>query len=450
MAQRESWATRTGFILAAVGSAVGLGNIWRFPYQVGEQGGAAFLVMYLLLVVGVGFPVILVEFVVGRYTERNPVGALKRIGRGAWTKIGWVFITAGFVILSYYSVVAGWTLRYVLIGLGGGYSATDAPAQFGQVATGLDAVALHAIFMAAVVAIVALGIQRGIELSVKVMVPAIIIISIGLAVYAFTLEGAGDAYAYYLSPEFSTIANNWTTILPAAAAQAFFTLSLGMGVMITYASYLGEDRNLAEDAGIIAALDTFIAFTAGLIAFPVLFAAGIEPGASGPSLIFVSLASAFGGLPLGGILGAIFFATVAIAALSSAISIMEVVVAYLIDERGVGRVPATAALGTAMFLVGVPAALDLVFISLYDGFANSILLMLGGLLLSIFVGWVVPDLALEEIGKGIKDVGSLGVAWLWFIRIPVVIALVVLVALNAWDYYGFLTGGFADWLSTNL
>ncbi|MFB1064094.1 sodium-dependent transporter [Natrinema sp. H-ect4] len=450
MAQRESWATRTGFILAAVGSAVGLGNIWRFPYQVGEQGGAAFLFIYLLLIVGIGFPVILVEFVVGRNTERNPVGALKRIGSGAWTKIGWVFVTAGFVILSYYSVVAGWTIRYVLLGLQGEYTADAAPAQFGEVASGLDAVVLHAIFMAAVIGIVALGIERGIELSVKVMVPAIIVISIGLAAYVFTLDGAADAYAYYLSPEFSTIAANWTTILPAAAAQAFFTLSLGMGVMITYASYLGEDRNLASDAGIIAGLDTFIAFTAGMIAFPILFAAGIEPGASGPALIFVSLAAAFAELPFGGILGAIFFATVAIAALSSAISIMEVVVSYLIDERGFGRVPATVALGVAIFLVGVPAALDLIFVDLYDGFANSILLMLGGLLLSIFVGWVVPDLALDEIGKGIKDVGSLGVAWLWFIRIPVVVALVALVALNAWDYYGFLTGPFSDWLSANL
>lgn len=450
MAQRESWATRTGFILAAVGSAVGLGNIWRFPYQVGEQGGAAFLIIYLLLIIGVGFPVILVEFVVGRHTERNPVGALKRIGSGAWTKIGWVFVTAGFVILSYYSVVAGWTLRYVLIGLQGDYSADAAPAQFGQAASGLDAVFLHALFMAAVIVIVAFGIERGIELSVKFMVPAIIIISVGLAAYAFTLEGAGEAYAYYLTPEISTIAENWTTILPAAAAQAFFTLSLGMGVMITYASYLGEDRNMASDAGIIATLDTFIAFTAGLIAFPILFAAGIEPGASGPALIFVSLAAAFAELPLGGILGAVFFATVAIAALSSAISIMEVVVAYLIDEHGISRVPATTALGVAMFLVGVPAALDLIFVSLYDGFANSILLMLGGLLLSVFVGWIVPDLAIDEIGKGIRNVGSLGRAWLWFVRVPVVLALIVLVALNALDYWSFLTGGFAEWLSTNL
>ncbi|WP_084779324.1 sodium-dependent transporter [Natrinema sp. J7-2] len=450
MAQRESWATRTGFILAAVGSAVGLGNIWRFPYQVGEQGGAAFLFIYLLLVVMVGFPVILAEFVVGRNTERNPVGALKQIGRGAWTKIGWVFVTAGFVILSYYSVVAGWTVRYVLIGLQGGYTADAAPEQFGAVASGLDAVALHALFMLGVIVIVALGIERGIELSVKVMVPAIIIISLGLAAYVFTLEGAADAYAYYLSPELSTITSEWTTILPAAAAQAFFTLSLGMGVMMTYASYLGEDRNLASDASIIAILDTFIAFTAGLIAFPILFAAGIDPGASGPSLIFVSLAAAFAELPLGGLLGAIFFGTVAIAALSSAISIMEVVVSYLIDEWDIDRVPATATLGVAIFLFGTPAALDLIFIDLYDGFANSILLMLGGLLLSIFVGWYVPDLALEEIEKGIKDIGSLGVAWLWFIRIPVVVALVGLVVLNVWGYYGFLTGGFADWLNTNL
>ncbi|WP_081704406.1 sodium-dependent transporter [Natrinema sp. J7-1] len=450
MAQRESWATRTGFILAAVGSAVGLGNIWRFPYQVGEQGGAAFLFIYLLLVVMVGFPVILAEFVVGRNTERNPVGALKQIGRGAWTKIGWVFVTAGFVILSYYSVVAGWTVRYVLIGLQGGYPADAAPEQFGAVASGLDAVALHALFMLGVIVIVALGIERGIELSVKVMVPAIIIISLGLAAYVFTLEGAADAYAYYLSPELSTITSEWTTILPAAAAQAFFTLSLGMGVMMTYASYLGEDRNLASDASIIAILDTFIAFTAGLIAFPILFAAGIDPGASGPSLIFVSLAAAFAELPLGGLLGAIFFGTVAIAALSSAISIMEVVVSYLIDEWDIDRVPAPATLGVAIFLFGTPAALDLIFIDLYDGFANSILLMLGGLLLSIFVGWYVPDLALEEIEKGIKDIGSLGVAWLWFIRIPVVVALVGLVVLNVWGYYGFLTGGFADWLNTNL
>ncbi|AEH37309.1 sodium-dependent transporter [Halopiger xanaduensis] len=452
MAQRESWATRAGFILAAVGSAVGLGNIWRFPYQVGEYGGAAFLVVYLLLILGIGFPVILVEFVVGRHTERNPVGALKRLGTGAWTKIGWVFVTAGFIILSYYSVVAGWTVRYVLLGLQGEYTATPEAAgqQFGAVASGLDAVVFHAIFMVAVIAIVAFGIERGIELSVKVMVPAIIALLIGLAVYAFTLEGAGEAYAYYLSPDFGTIASNWTSILPAAAAQAFFTLSLGMGVMITYASYLGEDRNLAEDAGIIAFLDTGIAFTAGLIAFPILFTAGIPAGSSGPALIFVSLAAAFAELPFGGILGAIFFGVVSIAALSSAISIMEVVTSYLIDEHGVDRVPATAMLGTAMFVVGVPAALDIIFIDVYDLFANGVLLVLGGLLLSIFIGWVVPDLALDELGKGITNIGSLGVTWIWLLRIPVIIALIAVVALNAWDYYGFLTGDFAAWLGENL
>ncbi|TKX76463.1 sodium-dependent transporter, partial [Halorubrum sp. SD626R] len=188
------------------------------------------------------------------------------------------------------------------------------------------------------VGIIAAGVRRGIELSVKVMVPAILVLLVGLAAYGFTLDGASAAYAYYLSPDFATIAANWTEILPAAAGQAFFTLSLGMGVMITYASYLGEDRNLAADAGIIAALDTLVAVLVGFVVFPVLFSIGIEPGAGGPRTIFVSLTAAFAGIPGGRILGVVFFGMVGIAALSSAISILEVLVSYLIDEVGVARV----------------------------------------------------------------------------------------------------------------
>ncbi|MFD1564687.1 sodium-dependent transporter [Haloarchaeobius amylolyticus] len=446
MAQRESWATRTGFILAAVGSAVGLGNIWRFPYQVGEYGGAAFLVVYLLLIAFVGFPVMLVEFSIGRYTERNPVGALKQIGKGISSKIGWVFVVAGFVILSYYSVVAGWILQYIVIGLQGNYAASGAATQFGATTGGLPSVLTHAIFMAAVIGIVALGIQDGIELSVKLMVPAIIALLVGLAVYAGTLSGAGDAYAYYLSPDLGAIASNWTEILPAAAAQAFFTLSLGMGVMITYASYLGEDRNLAKDGAIIVGLDTLIAFIAGLVAFPVLFTANLTETTDGPGFIFVSLSEAFSSIPFGGILGAVFFATVAIAALSSAISIMEVVVSYLIDEHGIARVPAVTALGIAIFLVGVPVAYDqsgsLVWLTVYDGLANQILLILGGLLLAIFVGWVQTDLGLEELSKGFRNLGSWGMVWIWTLRIPVIVLLLVVLWYNASNVYESLVGIF--------
>ncbi|WP_254768080.1 sodium-dependent transporter [Salinilacihabitans rarus] len=453
MAQRETWATRTGFILAAVGSAVGLGNIWRFPFLVGQEGGAAFLVVYLLFVALIGFPAMLVEFVVGRRTNRNPVGALKELGGGVWQYLGWVFAATGFIILSYYSVVGGWVLRYVLIGLQGGYvgDIEGAGGQFVEAASGLDAVLGHAIFMAAVIAIVGFGIRRGIEFAVQVMVPAIILIAFGLAVYAFTLPGASEAYAFYLSPDVGEILANWTDILPAAAGQAFFTLSLGMGAMITYASYIGDDRNLAEDGLIIVGLDTLIAFTAGLIVFPIFFTGGVDPANTiGAGAIFISLAAALGDLSFGWLIGTVFFGTIAIAALSSAISLLEVVVSYLIDERGMERFTATAIVGTIIFVVGIPTALDLVFIDLYDLFANNILLVFGGLMVSIFVGWVISNVALDEIGRGVRNLGSWGDVWIWLVRIPVIVILFVTIYLGVFEYYEFLTGDFADWLGQNL
>ncbi|THE66446.1 sodium-dependent transporter [Salinadaptatus halalkaliphilus] len=447
-APREQWATRVGFIFAAVGSAVGLGNIWRFPFQVGQEGGAAFLLIYLLFIAIIGFPAMLVEFVVGRYTERNPVGALEEIASGVWSYVGWIFIATGFIILSYYSVVAGWTIRYTLLGLQDGYlaDAGEAESQFVSLASGLDAILLHALFMAVVIGIVAYGIQRGIELAVKVMVPAIIVITVGMAAYAFTLEGASEAYAYYLSPDWGVIAAEWQSILPAAAGQAFFTLSLGMGVMITYASYLAQDRNLAEDGAIIIGFDTAIAFVTGLIVFPILFTAGIDPADPGAGAIFVSLAAAFGDLTLGWLLGTIFFGTVAIAALSSAISLMEVVVSYVIDERGVDRKVAAVAIGGAIFLLGIPSATDLVLLDLFDLFADQILLVLGGLLLSILVGWSLSDLAIAELGRGTGDLGAYGTAWIWAVRIPVILVLIVALILGILEYWEFLTGPFAEWL----
>jgi NSS family neurotransmitter:Na+ symporter len=447
---RETWATRAGFILAAVGSAVGLGNVWRFPFITGQYGGSSFLITYLAFVALIGFPAILVEFVIGRRTERNPVGALRELGSGVWSSAGWLFVVTGFVILSYYSVVAGWFLRYTLIGITEGYTLTDpaeAEALYRTVSTGLDTLVFHALFMLLVVGIIAAGVRRGIELSVKVMVPAILVLLIGLAAYGSTLDGASAAYAYYLSPDFGTIAANWTEILPAAAGQAFFTLSLGMGVMITYASYLGEDRNLAADAGIIATLDTLVAVLVGFVVFPVLFSVGIEPGTGGPGAIFVSLTAAFAGIPGGRILGIVFFGMVGIAALSSAISILEVLVSYLIDEVGVARVPASAALGAAVFLLGVPVTVDSIFLPLYDGLAYGILLVLGSLLLALFVGWVVPDVGREELRKGIAGDGGLDSAWIWAVRLPVAVVIFVSLLLGIADYVGFLTGDFAGWLA---
>ncbi|WP_050032384.1 sodium-dependent transporter [Halorubrum halophilum] len=447
---RETWATRMGFILAAVGSAVGLGNIWRFPFITGQYGGSSFLITYLAFVALIGFPAILVEFVIGRYTNLNPVGAIRELGSGAWNYLGWLFVAIGFVILSYYSVVAGWFLRYTLIGVIDGYTLAgpeEAGQLFGTVTTGLDSLLFHAVFMALVIGIIAAGVRKGIEVGVKVMVPAIIALLVGLAAYAFTLDASGAAYSYYLSPDFEYLLANWTSILPAAAGQAFFTLSLGMGVMITYASYLGEDRNLASDAGVIVALDTLIAVIVGFVVFPFLFAAGIEPGGPGASAIFVSLTSAFSTIPGGRLIGIVFFAMVGIAALSSAISILEVLVSYLIDEAGVSRVPAATAIGVAVFLLGVPVTVDLIFLDLYDKLADGILLVLGSLLLALFVGWVIPDIAREELQKGIGDLGGLGTAWIWIVRVPIVIVVVVSLYLGIVDYADFLTGSFAEWLA---
>ena len=444
---RESWATRVGFILAAVGSAVGLGNIWRFPFQVGQEGGAAFLLVYLLFILVIGLPAMLVEFTAGRRTQRNPVGALGRLGGRPWRFVGGLFILIGFVILSYYSVVAGWVIRYFVGSLTGAYMA-DPAGYFVSIAVGWEAVLFHAIFMLAVIAIVAFGIQRGIELAVKVMVPAIIVLLLALLAYAATLPGVGDAYTYYLTPDFDILLAEWESIIPAAAGQAFFTLSLGMGVMITYASYLAEDRNLGEDGAIIIGFDTGIAFITGLVVFPILFAAGVDPAAPGAGALFISLADAFAQVTLGWLLGAIFFGIVAIAALSSGISLMEVVVSYAIDEYGIDRKVATFGIGIGIFLLGIPVTLDLVMVDLYDILAAEILLVTGGILMMILVGWIVSEQAIEELSKGVSDLGWLGSAWIWLVRVPVIIVLLVSLYLAVTGYIEFLQTDFADFLAS--
>ncbi len=443
--QRETWATRIGFVLAAVGSAVGLGNIWRFPFQVGEEGGAAFLLVYLLFIVFIGLPAILVEFVVGRRTDRNPVGALKAIGGDSWKYLGGLFVLIGFVILSYYSVVAGWVLRYTVGSATGGYT-EDPEAYFGTISTGLDAAVFHLIFMAIVVGIVALGIRRGIEIAVKLMVPAIVALLLALAVYAYTLPDVAGAYSYYLSPDFSVIAAEWQSILPAAAGQAFFTLSLGMGVMITYSSYMSEDRNLGEDAGAIIGLDTGIALLAGLVVFPILFAAGVDPASPGPGAVFVSLAAAFTDIPFGLVLGFLFFFAFALAAVSSAISLMEVVISYLIDEHGVDRVRGTIAVGAGMLLLGLPVTVDLTMVTLYDQLAAEVLLVLGALGLVVLVGWLKSEEAIDELSKGIGDLRSVGTVWIWLVRVPVLVVLVVSLALAVTSYVDFLRTEFLEFL----
>ena len=295
--------------------------------------------------------------------------------------------------------------------------------------------------MALVAGIVSLGIRNGLERAATVLVPTVVVLLVGLAAYGSTLSGAGAAYAYYLSPELSTLAGDAVDVLPAAAGQAFFTLSLGMGVMLTYASYLGEDRNLLVDSGIIVGIDTLIAVLAGLVVFPFLFTQEIAPGEGGAGAIFISLAAAFNQLPAGALIGTVFFVMLLLAALSSAFSIFEVVVSFVIDTFDVERAPASVGLAVVIFALGIPTALDLTYLDAYDLFANNILLILGGLLLSLFVGWVYADEAREEFQKG-RSTGGFARFWLFSVRYVVPVVLAITLALAVLEYVAFVQGTF--------
>jgi NSS family neurotransmitter:Na+ symporter len=277
--------------------------------------------------------------------------------------------------------------------------------------------------MAIVAGIVSLGVRDGLERAAKVMIPSVVGLLVILAAYGATLSGASEGYAYYLSPDMSTIVGDAISLLPDAAGQAFFTLSLGMGVMITYASYLGEDRNLLHDSLLIVAVDTFVAILAGLAVFPFLFAQGVDPGAGGVGTTFVGLASAFGTLPGGQVVGFVFFSMLFLAALTSAFSILEVIVSFAIDTFDVDRRPATVAIAAVIFLVGVPTAMSLDYLTLYDAIANQILLIGGGLLLAIFGGWFFASEASDELRRGMPGGETLTTVWIWVLRVPVVLVL---------------------------
>ncbi|WP_049986864.1 sodium-dependent transporter [Halobellus rufus] len=441
MSQRETWATRAGFILAAVGSAVGLGNIWQFPFKTSEYGGATFLVVYLVAALGIGLPAMLAEFVIGRKSNLNAISAFEKLGHRSWKWVGILGVATGFWILSYYSVVGGWVLRYIGGSVTGAYFA-DPAGYFGQVSAGPEALALHALFMIFVVAIVAGGVEDGIEKATKLMVPSIVVILGVLAVWVFTLPGAAPGYSYFLSPDLSTLSLSvsfdplpsfsgpLTEIIPFAVSQAFFSLSLGMGAMITYASYVGDDQSLFGDSITVVVFNSAVGILAGLVVIPLLFVQGIEPGSGGAGALFVSLATAFAELPAGRLVGAVFFAVVLIAALSSAISLLEVVVSYAVDNYGARRPQISAALGGLIFLLGIPSAWDTAWLTWFDNLAYQLLLPLSVLGILLFIGWVYGRPAVEELLNGSSMGSGVGVSWLWLVRTVVLLGVILTLALG--------------------
>ncbi len=443
--RRETWGSRRAFVLAAAGSAIGLGNIWRFPYLTGQHGGAAFVFIYVAIVLLIGLPVMIAEVGLGRFSQRNPVGAFQRVApNSTWRSVGVLAVITGFGILSYYSVVAGWTIGYTLKAVTGTFAGLTDPGQTGRlfedfVGDGRTVLALHALFMALTTAVVIGGVRRGIERWTLILMPILFLLLLLLVLRSLTLEGAERGIAFYLNPDFTKVSAG--TFL-AALGQAFFSLSLGMGVMITYGSYLSEREDVVLATTYVSLFDTLAAFLAGLAIFPALFMVeGVEPSA-GPGLAFVVLPAIFHRIPLGGLFGTVFFFLLAVAALTSAISLMEVCVAYLTDEKGWGRKRACCVVGVASFTLGAPAALStgashflshlpvlqMGVLDLMDTIFGNLALTVGGLLLCLFVGW---RWRLEEALAGAMQGSAhpgLARPWLLVIRYvcPVAIGAILL------------------------
>jgi NSS family neurotransmitter:Na+ symporter len=419
---REQWASKFGFLMAAVGSAVGLGNMWRFSYLTAEHGGAAFVVLYVGMVLLVGLPVLLAELVLGRGAGRSPIQALTHFGGNAWKPLGFLFVASGFLILAYYSVIAGWTMRYTIDAAFGSFG-PDPAARFSAVSQGPQAILWHLLFMAVTIAIVARGIKSGIELTTTITMPLLFLVVCGLAVYAATLEGAEPGYSYYLQTDYHGILSR--RVLSQAAGQAFFSLSLGMGAMLTYASYLSRDQHLPNESVIIAAADFAVAFIAGLVVFPLLFALGLssQVGESTVGALFITLPGAFGRMGTAGqLVGVLFFSALVVGALTSAISLLEVVVASAMDGLQWSRHRSAIVLGSVIAVCGLPAASDIDILGAMDEVANNVFLLGGGLALAVFVGWVMPD----PIGE--VRTGAPGVRWffLWRTLLRFVVPAVLL------------------------
>lgn len=441
-ADREQWNTRLGFIMAAVGSAVGLGNIWRFPYMTAESGGASFVLLYLVLLVLIGMPVMIAEFVIGRNSRLSPAQALSVEGSD-WKPLGLLFVSTGLLILSYYSVIAGWTLQYMVDSAGGVVTQYDPETYFGAISEGQRSIFYHVLFIGITTGIVLAGVQGGIEKSVKFLIPALVFLLVGLAVWAYFQTGSGAGYRYYLWPDTGKLFSGSfpfvdVGVLANAAGQTFFTLSLGMGAMITYSSYLSRDEDLVEETVIISCSNVAIALLAGLIVFPIIAAFDIFPLEAGQvpegtiSTLFMAIPQAFrsiGGV-WGSFFGFAFFGCLFLAALTSAISLLEVVTSSLIDEFSLSRRFAAMLSGAVAFGLGIPAAVDTGWLGMADKIANNLLLLSGGFFITLYVGWTM-NRAADELKKGLKlPVAGL---WLGLIRYFVPVVMLSVLLLSFWE-----------------
>ena len=403
---RASFGGRLVAILAAAGSAIGLGSIWRFPYVAGENGGAVFLLVYLLAIFVVGIPVMVAEFAVGRATKKNAVGGYRQLAKG-WRWLGYSGIIAALFISGYYYIIAGWSLEYFVNSFGSLYNeGVDFRTQFGIFQTSWRPLLYMVIFVVLTHIIIVRGVQDGIEKASKVMMPMLFVILIFMAIWVAFMPGAGAGYEFFLKPDFAK-AFSADTIF-SAVGQAFFSLSVGMGCMVTYASYFDKKTNLVGTSFSVSLLTLAVAILAGLVIFPAVFSAGIAPS-EGTSLVFVSLPEVFKGMPLPSLFSAIFFLLLALASLTSTISFHEVLTAYISEEFNVSRKWATTITSTlsvglcvvamyTAFDVSIPGYNGTMLSDLFDFITASVILPLGGLFTCLFVGWrMKPDFLRGEL-----------------------------------------------------
>lgn len=435
---RGQWATSIGFVLAAAGAAVGLGNVWKFPYLTALHGGGTFLFAYILMLLFLGIPVLVTEMVLGRRGKLDPVGTYSKLsgGSGFWKFVGYVAVSVNFIVLSFYSVVGGWITNYMFQYITGGIKGDIVEYFGGFVSNPYSPLLWYALFMGMTIYIVAQGVSAGIERASNIMMPTLFLLFIILAIRAVTLPGAIEGIKYYLLPDFSKLSG--TTFL-MAMGQVFFSLNIGAGCTMTYASYLSDDENIPKMSLQVPLLDFLAAFLAGIIIIPSVFAFNLDP-AAGPPLLFITMPFVFGNMPLGVLFGLMFFVLMLFAALSSSISMLEVNTAFLVDNYKIDRKKAALTAGFFIFLLGIPSSLaqgvlsnftifGLDFLSAMDFLASYILMPFGAFMMTIFL---VRVLGLDEAIKEATNDGTIPFKikelWSFLVKyvVPIIIILVFL------------------------
>ena len=425
---RDGFGSRFGALVAMAGSAVGLGNLWRFPYLVGENGGAAFIIVYLIMIVLLCLPIFVSEFVIGRRSQKNAFSAFRDLSGGsAWKWAGLMTVLVPLVVLSYYSVIGGWSIEYILKACTFSFTGDASQAAMSSMFTDFVSspwmpLICHTIFLAATAIVVMVGIKDGIEKFSKVMMPMLFVIVLAIAAYSITLPGADKGLKYLFQPDFSKIDGQSCA---SALGQAFFSLSLGFGTIMTYASYVSKEENIMFQSTSTALSDTLFALIAGVAIMPAVFAFGLDPQ-SGPGLVFETLPFVFGKMPAGGLIAILFFIALFVAAITSSISMLEVPVAYLIEERKMSRVASCILVFAVCWVLGAFCSLSFGPLSdvliagrsifeFFDNLSSNILMTLGSLLTVLFVGWRLKKTDIyEEFTNGgtlTTNVKIFGILW---------------------------------------